>query len=1075
MNIPAHGPPVDTSILDRLASDFGNHGARAAQFLKTADTMIGSLPSAPRLGEVIAYCIREALVEVPRAAGSAEAESTDRPWRLLSRKVVDAATRYKRARGLTGMDEQQTLEDLLESISELDDFHSRDNVHTEGLRDIIKFRTGLSPLTRNVNAFTEYQRLIDDVQTMVHTSANAELITVDYVEPYFRRTIEVLSSLFSVDSRMEQIQHLATLEQPSSTDVATLRTHLITPHDQSFFASFVNSPAWLDLMTDHGLLDPPENGGERWLAAMMINRLRDRYGRYIADWLGRAWNRWSSTEQGISSLADAAFQAEEYGRETLILCLQRKPNVPEICNLSFLELRRIESSHPHVATFADLLLNPAAALDQHFERDVLDALVEGTKSENCISRIRILKHKLRTRMESDLPFYISDSSTITSVSDDISYDFKSSWKFLSALIQALRKAIALDSALVNLLDEIKGLPEEVGSRIQAWLRTNARNAECQESIEFIALAIQTRCPNTDDVLLVDSIVDRCGLDSTVSLWQEALGTPPDPVSLGTVIQQNPKPDDLIRRWFWSVVLPTEVAGSWRETQAILGAVHDRVERDNWLRPPPRPTSRSGPNSPFEAADLESRAPEEAADLIAAWRPDQVDSWELRSPRGVGRQLEKIVGENPRKWANSPVEMVARLKHPTYIAHFFSGLVVGIEELRDSASPIIEAIVFARMHPWPVEPMGRNSFDADTDWSETDRAGIDLIKALARRHLPMEAIATKQAWAIVIEAARDRGSLSSSNEESDPLTSAINRPCTRAVDAILSLIEYEYKRSGVVPQDALALLTECLGLEGRDGEDHRAILAPRIPFLQAVCSQWFEENLDLLLGSKAPPGLAQMTIDLWLQWGRASKWMLRHFRRLILDAVRRKSERAMQGFLLGVFWDIPGYDPASCVRDLANLGPEYISECGEAAARMTRPEDTNPEHVRRGISLWEQTLRMTTGVEALRGFGWWVEVSTIESEEWERLTLETCQKAEGNLDWASAVAKQASSRPTSVRALQILTLLVRGSSGSLSGYRVVDHALKALEESSEDSSLADERDELRRALLEQGHYSARDIR
>ena len=1073
MNIPAHGPPMDTSILDRIASDFGNHGARAAQFLKTAEMLIGSLPSAPRIGEVIAYCIREALVEVPRAAGSAETESAETAWKHLSRRVVDASSRYTQARGLTGMNERQALEDLLESISDLAVVHSRESIHTERLREIINFRTGLPPLTRNVNAFTEYQRLIDDIQQMVHTSANAELIAVDRVEPYLQRSLDVLASLFSVDSRMEQIQHLATLEQPSSTDVATLRTQLITPHDQSFFASFVNSPAWLDLMMDYGLLDPPENGGERWLAAMMIYRLRDRYSRYIADWLGRAWNRWSSTERGISLLADAAFQAGEYGHETLILCLKRKPNAPEICNLASLALTRIESSNPHVATFADLLLNPAAALDQHFERDVLNALVEGINSDNCINRICILKHKLRTRMESELPFYISDSATITSISDDISYDYKSSWKFLSALVQALRKAITLDSALVDLLDEIKGLPEEVGSRIQAWLRTNARDTECQESIEFIALAIQTRRPTTDDVLLVDSIIEQCGLGSTVSLWQEALGSPPDPVSLGTITRQDRVPDDLIRLWYWSVVLPTEVAGSWRETQAILGAAQNRVERDDWLRPPPRPTSRSGPNSPFEAADLESRAPEEAADLIADWRPNEADSWELRSPRGIGRQLEKTVGENPRKWANSPVEMVARLKHPTYIAHFFRGLVVGIAELRDTASLIIEAIVFVRTHPWPVEPLGRDYFDADTDWSETDRAGIDLINALAKQHLPLEEIATKQAWALVIQAARDRDMLSSIREEDDPLTSAINRPCTRAVDAILSLIEYEYKRSGVVPQDALALLTECLGFEGRDGEEHRAILAHRIPFLQVVCPQWFEENLDLLLGSKAPPGLAQMTIDLWLRWGRASEWMLKQFRCHILDAVRRKSEHALQGFLLGVFWDIPGYDAASCVRDLANLGPKYISACGETAARMIEPEDTNPEHMRRGIALWEHALRVTTIKEALQGFGWWVEVPTIESEEWERLTLETCKKAEGNLDWARKVAERASSRPTSTRALQILTLLVRGSSGSPSGYGVIDHALKALEESSEYSSLADERDQLRSTLLERGHFRARD--
>ena len=264
------------------------------------------------------------------------------------------------------------------------------------------------------------------------------------------------------------------------------------------------------------------------------------------------------------------------------------------------------------------------------------------------------------------------------------------------------------------------------------------------------------------------------------------------------------------------------------------------------------------------------------------------------------------------------------------------------------------------------------------------------------------------------------------------------------------IEYECKRSGVVPQDALALLTECLGFEGRDGEEHRAILAHRIPFLQVVCPQWFEENLDLLLGSKAPPGLAQMTIDLWLEVGsREASGYSEHFRCHILDAMRRKSERAIQGFLLGLFWDIPGYDPASCVRDLASLGPEYISASGEDSCK----NDPIRGYGSRACTAWHRTLGAgppndkpdRRHCEDLGG-GW--KCQHLNPDEWERLTLETCQKAQGDLDWASAVAEQASSRPTSIRALQILTLLVRGSSGDPSGYFVIDHALKALEASSE---------------------------
>ena len=44
------------------------------EFLNTAQALLASEPqSVPRLGEVVAYCIREALKEIPKASGVGDA------------------------------------------------------------------------------------------------------------------------------------------------------------------------------------------------------------------------------------------------------------------------------------------------------------------------------------------------------------------------------------------------------------------------------------------------------------------------------------------------------------------------------------------------------------------------------------------------------------------------------------------------------------------------------------------------------------------------------------------------------------------------------------------------------------------------------------------------------------------------------------------------------------------------------------------------------------------------------------------------------------------------------------------
>ena len=621
---------MDPPILNRLTKDFGERGARAAQLMKTAEALIASPLSAPRIGELIAYCIRDALVEIPRASVVEGGK-----WRIVSHEVVEARIRYEAVRGLPGMDDQQALDDLLRSISDLAAIHDQDTVHVKGLREIIKLRTGVDPLTHDANALIDYQQLIDDVNDMVHPPADGNPVTMEAASECLRRAFDVLSRHFLIHPRIEKLQRLAVLRAPVAADVETLSLHLITSHDIRFFALSVISPIWLDLMLDKGLLEPPADQSEVWPAATMISHLRDDHGKAIQQWLEKAWERWSSNEPGLIAIAAAAREAGQVGREVMLRCLKKRPDISQICRLAEWELDQMDAADPHVDAFANLLLNPAAALDRNEKERTHAKIVAGMNPANGLGRVTLLSYKLRAHIESEPFFYVDDYDSIADTHED-RHDF--TWTLLDALINALRKAIGLKFSTTDLLETIKGLPEDVQAHIQAWLRTIAIDVECLENIEFVAKVIPERRPTGDDVLLVDMITDRFGLDAAIVLWLKALGLPPDPVALGTIIRESAVPDDLIRRWYWSVVLPAEVGDSWRVSQTILGSALGPAEREDWLHQRPRVTFMSGPDSPFSTDDLESKSPQEVAELIAGWKPTETDSWEMRSARGVGRQL-----------------------------------------------------------------------------------------------------------------------------------------------------------------------------------------------------------------------------------------------------------------------------------------------------------------------------------------------------------------------------------------------------------------------------------------------------
>jgi hypothetical protein len=356
--------------------------------------------------------------------------------------------------------------------------------------------------------------------------------------------------------------------------------------------------------------------------------------------------------------------------------------------------------------------------------------------------------------------------------------------------------------------------------------------------------------------------------------------------------------------------------------------------------------------------------------------------------------------------------------------------------------LVEAVVFARTHPWEPVRLGDDDFDYDPTWAPADEAGVSLIGRLAERDVDLGG-RYDDAWRFVLAAARDRSSGSHITSREDPLETAINRPCTKALEAMLHLVATEFRRDGTVRNEALDLLDQTLSLDGWDGAEHRAIIAPRLPFLRHVAPEWVESREPRLLGDDAPEDLGQTTVQLALKWGRPDRWLLERHRPAVLRAVRTRSKHALDHALVAMLWEVPGYSTEATWRALAGMGAPILSDAGEHLAHLLM-NDPAQDHLDRGALFWEQTLQHPSlSSDAFRGYGWWAEVDALDQERWEQMTLATCQRAEGSLDWCVKVAERCAREPITQAGLGILTRLLRGRHEPWDRSQVAEVALGAL--------------------------------
>ena len=411
-------------------------------------------------------------------------------------------------------------------------------------------------------------------------------------------------------------------------------------------------------------------------------------------------------------------------------------------------------------------------------------------------------------------------------------------------------------------------------------------------------------------------------------------------------------------------------------------------------------------------------------------------------------LATVVQQNPDRWLADPVGITAKLFHPTYIRSYLEGAKELVAGYAIPVTALLDVITLVHTRPWQIEPLADNDLDYDTDWEEAGRTGLDVIRAMADADVDLGG-RSDEAWMLIERASRDRSAGSGFLSPVDPLTSAINRPCTRAFETALLYVAAERRADKPLRTAFIELLDDAVRLEEGDGAEHRAILAPRLGWIRHALPEWFDANIDLLLGDDAPDGLAQLTVDLAIQWSLPNRWLLENDPGMIKNAVLRDAEEAVKHFLVAMLWNCPGYQVEDIVRfteQHLDEHPWISSKIGKVLSSLISHEGVEVHHIETAMQLWKALLKSSTA-RSLEGFGWMHQVTALDDERWAKLTLDTLQAASNRGFWVHGVTERAMTQPLTVAKLALLNTIIREQLEPWHRYHITDNINEFLQKAS----------------------------
>jgi hypothetical protein len=462
----------------------------------------------------------------------------------------------------------------------------------------------------------------------------------------------------------------------------------------------------------------------------------------------------------------------------------------------------------------------------------------------------------------------------------------------------------------------------------------------------------------------------------------------------------------------------------------------------------------------------------AAEQIGLWEPDKGAHFGP-TPRGLERTLQQVIEQAPDAWAEQALGIISKLQHPTYIYGYFNGLKSKAQEVATRSKDLAEAALVVTAEPWAIAPLHPDDFEADQDWSSASEAAIDMLGALAAAEGDFGS-SWPEVTALVYSRATDTAdSTHVSGDNIDPLTAALNRTSTRALDVAFALSEHEPRREDGLSAEFLEVINHWLSLDEAGALEGRALIAPRMPYLRYHNPEWFEEHQELLIGAAAPSDYGDQTFALYLKWGRPREEFLRDFTAKYFEALELDEQASLQHLLHGFLWGVePLHEAAFVLERLAEKDLSVVSNSARVLARLVETADDSGL-VDKAVCYWKAALDLDLGPHAYPGFGYFSRISAIPNEEWRELTLQTVRRSGGDVSSSRNIAERAAETPSETGSLEIVLHILRGEPRLWEANRIAHIAQEMVREPGVGTS-DDAHRLLREFLLQRGYYEVADL-
>lgn len=879
----------------------GPGGVRAAEMLAAAGEQVER--PGTRAGNLIAYCIREALMSLLDMGGKSERRVSN-----AAARVVEVADQLRR--------ERASQEPLLDAVQQLAAAIEGPGPHISRLQKLIGSLARRPAVRAEADLLDSYVELIGEVNAL-----HADVAVETAVELYSRALTTLVRLFGPMGARLEEIDPLTSIAEPTCEDVARLASLAGDPRTLGYFFSRLEGPAWLRALADHPLLQPPDQGP--WFAYGYVVKLAQSHPDEVGRWLGsRPGGQQLADHQAYLLIAIARSVAGPVADAVLHLATGRTdgPGVLHqiagyLAGLSVEEhvsdavIGLVKRAHDGVTR------DGAPTDDTYLSAGILRVAVSSAGRGRARRWLGILAAKLGAACER----YQREVRLLQAI-DGLTLNPEA--PVLDQLVVAVRDvarlAVREGVPTTERVERLGRLPAPLAGRMIAAHLVETVDADATVALTLLTDEVADHDPMPEPLALLRELTAR-ELPELDQRMLRALGDPPNSEEVAGLDDGADLPRTWTRAYGWLIVMPIAVREAWSAANECVERRWGPASPNGLLWPNPS-VMTVPPRTVFESDELAALEPLQAAQRIAAWEPGGEFAGATRYD--AGRELQELVNNDSQRWlAQAQAPILEALSDPMYAELYLSTLTDHADQLREHLPEILDAIELAENK---LTTQSACELE-ESSWAKVVSAGIDLIGKLAAAGAPLGSD-TDRGWELIERAARRRKEQPAFDVQADvkPFQHAIYRPSMRALEAAF-VYAHTTTDGDTEPLRLLALLEEVLDLQPPDGLHARAIIGRNLAWLTQRAPEWARSRWSLLVGADAPAGLDRHIFDQYLEWGAPAAALLTEHRNLYQAALDHVPEHARRHLLHAMIWGLDGYDPAAVLEVLAAAGDGQLSE------------------------------------------------------------------------------------------------------------------------------------------------------